>query len=280
MSCFYVLNDGIMRLMTGLKETKQLVLYCLSFETNLFGERKSDGYVPYLFLYRRLPLKPASIRNAVAQMTRSGEINKLISNRQTLISLSALGRKQLQQWTPALFPTAKAGSGFILALFLAPTVLRQSQLPARTEAIRNLRGRLQSLGFIKLQRGVYCGWKDLAQRTERIILKSGLSSYLLLIPFEETRLFKAHDLSYKLLKLQYLTWSCQELINQLNPLLKIIQPGKAMKIKANSAVKQVIKESFIRLKKLPNLPKNLTPPGWSITDLKTKLKRVSDAIAD
>jgi len=266
--------------MTGLKETKQLVLYCLSFETSLFGEKKSDGYVPYLFLYRRLSLKPASIRNAVAQMTRSGEINKLISNRQTLIGLSALGRKQLQQWTPALFPTAKAGSGFILVLFLAPAVLRQSQLPARTEAIRNFRDKLKGLGFIKLQRGVYCGWKALTQETERIILKSGLSSYLLLIPFEETRLFKAHDLSYKLLKLQYLTWSCQELINQLNPLLKIIQPGKAMKIKANSTVKEVIKESFVRLKKLPNLPKNLTPPGWSISDLKTKLKKVSDAIAD
>lgn len=269
-----------MRPMIGMKETKQLVLYCLSFQTSLFDERRSDGYVTYPFLYHRLPLKRASIRNAVSQMAKSGEINKLVSNQQTLINLSALGRKQLQEWAPALFPKSKAGAGFTLVLFLSSQVLKKSDLPLKKEEIRHLRDRLTRLGFVKLQRGVYCGFKDLIKEAEKIILRSGLSNYVFLISFEETQLFKAHDLSYKLLKLQYHAWSWHKFISRLNLLLKRMEPGKGLKIKANQEIKEVIKESFLRLKKMPNIPKNLVPPSWSTAGLKEKLKKLSDGLSE
>src|SRR4030042_6449295 len=174
--------------MRTIREIKQLILFILSLQTSIFAERQSNGYLSYTFLYKRVPLRPASIRNAVCQLVRSGEVNKIVSNKQPLLSLSALGRKRLSKLLPVLFPVGQTKFGFLLALFIKAEKLGKAEkVDNKTRYIRQY---LVKLGFVKLQKGIYCGWQSLGREAEASIMKYGLTQRVLLIPFQEAKLFR------------------------------------------------------------------------------------------
>ena len=279
--------------MKSIRETKQLVLFCLSLQTTIFGEHAGDSYTPYKFLYDRLPLRPASIRNALSALIRNGQVNKLVTkssflqkkqelskikkiNRQPVVNLSVSGKKQLQSFLPVLFSNKRTKFGFLLIVFLAKS--KDSKFELKKAVQRKARQSLQQLGFVKLQRGVYCGWHGLLSKAESVIMEYELVNQTLLLPFEKTPFFKQNELSYKLLGLQQVSFSCLKLINRIHQLLGIVERKKELQDKDNQAIKQAVKESFFILKKLPALPKSLTPPDWPVIALKVSLKQLSDSI--
>jgi len=262
--------------MNSFREIKQLILFTLSLPTSIFGEHHSNGYVSYTFLYNRLPLRRASVRNAVCQLVKSGEVNKIVSNQQPLLALSALGRKRLYQLMPALFPVGQSKFGFLLALFLGKA--GKAEVEKVDKKARYVRQYLTQLGFIKIQRGVYCGWQALSHEAEAMIMKHGLAHQVLLIPFQEALFFKASEISYKLLKFQDLSVGCLKLVNQINKLLRENKEQKSLSGKANSMVRSVWQQGFWWLKKMPALPRSLVPPHWPVEELKTKLKLLSESL--
>lgn len=268
-----------MRHMRSLRGTKQLVLFGLSLASRVFDERAGNGFVPYAFLYQRLPLRQASIRNAISQMVRSGEVSKLMASRgnfshQALVSLSTLGREQLRRFLPALFPVGKSQFGFLLAVFTSP----EKHVPAKKKRLRQARLGLRNLGFIKLKKGVYCACKGLSSESEKLIIRLGLTQEILLIPFEGASFFKANELSSKVLKLQDSVVVSLKLIKEIQKLLTLFLVKKRLKDEDNHRVGVLIKDTFVALKRTPALPRALAPTSWPVEELKKQLKSLSDAM--
>lgn len=266
--------------MRSLKKTKGLTLFTLSLPTTVFGERHHDGYVPYNFLYQRLLLKRASIRYALAQLTQTGEVNKIKRNFsrngavQPLVALSTLGRKRLRDLLPALLPVGRSKFGFFLVIF--------SQIDStktQRQDIRKLRLTLQDLGFVQITRGVYGGWQDLADQVEERVIELQLSQEVLLIPFEQASFFKPKELSYKVLQLKDQSQTCLGLINSFQRLLRDSDKRKELSVKQKRSIKLGFREAFFLLKRLPALPTSLAPADWPVEELKEQLKLASKAIS-
>lgn len=265
--------------MKSLRKTKGLSLFVLSLPTTIFGERHDDGYVPYNFLYRRLLLRKASIRYAISQLVKTGEVNKIrrkslpYGPSRPLVALSTLGRKRLRELLPGLFPAGKSKFGFLLAVF-SQVSSRESNQPA----LRKLRQALQELGFVQIARGIYGGWQDLSEEAEKQVMRLHLSQEVWLIPFEKATFFKPHELSYKLLRLEEQTQTCLKLINDMQRLLKGLQSKKELSEKEKRTAQESLEQVFFQLRRLPALPKSLAPANWPVAELKITLKLLSEAI--
>lgn len=262
-----------------MKLTKQMILFILSLKTSLFEDNKSDGYLPYNILYNLLPFSQGAIRCAIFQLANDGLVNKILSRgnekktrKRPLVNLSVLGKKKLENYLPALFLPRPAKFGFLLALFL------NSNNQKSKNKLRRLRRELKTLGFVKLQRGVYCGWQSLAKTAEEKILKANLGREIILIPFEKALAYKTYEISYNLLGLEQITQASLEISSQIDQLLKYLKSGKRLQYKRKKQIKMVVKETFLLMRKLPNLPKTLIPPNWPVLELKKGFKELIDRV--
>lgn len=279
--------------MNKFKETKQLVLFCLGLRTSLFGHNNNNSYVSYKFLYNCLPIRRAAIRNAVFELGRSGEINKIVSNKQSLASLSSLGKQKLLLLLPTLNFAKQVKPNFLLAVQLAgdsrinnPQNNKTAESFSKAEGetlkkiFRQTINELKKLGFIKLKGGVYLGLNILVKKAEAVVLGRGMAQKILLIPFEKAVFFKAEELSYKLLGFNQKALPCLEVISRAERALKERKHIKDLSFKDNSQVKTIISDGFFALKKLPFAPKSLVLPDWPLETLKSKLKELSDKISE
>jgi DNA-binding transcriptional regulator PaaX len=138
---------------------------------------------------------------------------------------------------------------------------------------------LQELGFVQITRGVYGGWRDLANQVEERVIDLQLSQEVLLIPFEQASFFKPKELSYKVLQLEDQTQACLKLINSFQRLLKVFDKRKELSLKQKKAIKLSITQTFFLLKRLPALPTSLAPAQWPVEALKEQLQLASKAIS-
>lgn len=222
-----------------MKTLKKKILLSLSLPTDFLSQSAAYGYKPYRYFYFLLSFKPSSIRDAIGQLVKSGEVDKIQRNRASYFRLTSLGRERLKSFFP--LANRKAWNGD-WQMVICP---REG-------------GKLVKMGFQRLTRGVYlspCPFPDY------LLLQKSLSKAVFI---KKCRFLapEPREIALKIWHLDDLAQKQHHFINQCQQLLKKITEEKRLKNQDKMKVVALFDNYFSLLSSDPGLPKSLLPDDF------------------
>jgi len=230
-----------------MKVLKKKILLSLSLPIDFFKQKEGFVYRPYSFIYFLVKFKHSSIRDAISQLVKSGEIDKIVKNGIAFFRLTGLGRERL------------------LSFF--PISLGQSRVWDRKWRLlignaKNLKPILNSFGFQKLTRGVYLTPMPVSEQLKSYLLEKRLISEAILIEAHRFLLTDDQKLAKKLWQLEELARKYRDFINKSRGVLKSLRTQKRLKNRDKNRVVDLFNAYFSLLSSDSGLPKKLLLPDW------------------
>jgi len=141
-------------------------------------------YHPYKLLYGDLKkyYRADSINHALKRAEKKGWVRKLINNEKVYVSLSELGRQELNKFKekaespllPQLKKSNKAWDGKYRVVFF--------DIPEENRIIRDtLRSKLKEFGFVGWQKSVWLTRENITRTLRNFLRDNGLEDYILII---------------------------------------------------------------------------------------------------
>jgi DNA-binding transcriptional regulator PaaX len=245
-----------------MKILKQKILFLLFFSqryTPAKSFRKEGKYLSYNFLYNFLPcFLPTSIRKATTELVEQGAIEKIIRNRQALFRITQYGEKQCRKYLVNFFKQNLVQREWFLA------ISKECRNP------RQVRHKLQNLGFVKLARGVWIkpGRKEFTRELEDLTGKAFFLSTQRLEFVDERQLVGS------LWGLDKYFKKTNDFISRSKKLLKTVSDRNVLTSKEKKTISALFESFFIIIKNTIGLPKNLLPNDWPLPEAATIFTKI------
>ena len=231
-----------------MKILKRKILLTLSLPIDFFKQKEGFDYKPYSFVYFLLSdYQKGSIRDAIHQLVRSGEVDKIIRDRQPLFRLTAIGRERLLSFFPIAVGQKKVWDRRWRLVVTSLPLIKQ---------------KLRKLGFKRLARAVYLTPMPVSNKLQDFFLDKNLLGKVF---FCETRRILAGDdqnLAKNVWKLEQISQNYQIFIKECGRLLKRIKGEKGLEIEEEKQVALLFNHYFLLLSDDPGLPKKLLMSDW------------------
>ena len=227
-----------------MKILKRKILLALSLPVDFFKKGEGFIYQPYNFLYFLLRFQQGSIRDAIGQLTKSGEVGKIIRNNILYFRLTGVGRERLLSFFPISLGQSRVWDGKWKIFIGAPRAL------------------VTEFGLRSLAKGVYMTPMPVSSQVKDCLLRKNLLGKVIVI---ESRRILAGDnrhLAQKLWKLENLAKEYRSFISQCRRLLKRIKGQKGLKDRYKIKVVELFDEYFSLLSDDPGLPKKVLADDW------------------
>ena len=279
-----------------MKILKRKILFCLASEIDFFKVSEGFVYYPYSFLYSRLMISPhqntvrcgartqtqnfsvprkdskgyflsfktrcfkkSSVRDAVLQLARGGEVDKIIRNNVPFFRLTSRGREKLLSFFPQSIGQKKVWDRIWRLAIINSKFKKKKE---KSEELRRLRRALEKLGFKKLSRGVYLTPLPISAQLKHLLLGEDFSAKIAVIESRKLLLGDDEQLAKEIWPLDYLLESYQNLITRQKKLLKKLKREKRLTNQDKEQFSLILNDYFSLLEKDPGLPKKLLPPDW------------------
>ncbi len=235
-----------------MKTLKKKILFLLFFTHGFIAWgrlKKQEKYLSYNFFYEMLPFfKKASIRKAIGELIKEGEVSKIIRNRRTFFRLTLLGDKRFRSLFSNFFSQQIKSKGWFFAIL------------KRGKDARETRRQLKNLGFVKIQRAVYLlpANQDFGENLEFLVNK------VLFIFTNKAAFFDERSLAGELWPIDKHYKKGQDFINQAERLLRKIRRKKRLSNKEKRAISALFSKFYILINNTIGVPKNLLPADWSM----------------
>lgn len=231
-----------------MKVFKRKILLGLSLPVDFFQQREGFEYSPYSFLYSLLKdYRQGSIRDAIAQLSRSGEVDKIIRNNVPYFRLTSMGRERLLSFFP---------------ISLGQKRVWDHRWRIVVGSSRKIRLKLRELGFKKLARGVYLTPMPISEPLRAFLLAENLLGKVTVI--ESRRLLAGDDknLAKEIWQLEKLVKKYHFFIKECKSLLKKVRNKKRLEVQEKNEVVKLFNDYFFLLSTDPGLPKRVLSSDW------------------
>jgi phenylacetic acid degradation operon negative regulatory protein len=199
--------------------------------------------------FKQFPIKNSrKLRGALGRLQSWKYIKKIIQDKQSLFSLTALGEKVIDKILSEL-RTQKSikAENFYLIIYN----IKESQRDLREK----LRKNLTDLGATIFHSGVWISSSDITQEIKKITYDLKISDKVLIL---KTQISK--EIQKKLVQI----WDLDEINKNYLQFIKDAQSILNNKILENKSyqIKRLIFNFALNLKKDPQLPSEFSPTGW------------------
>jgi DNA-binding transcriptional regulator PaaX len=247
-----------------MKLLKRKIIFSLASEIDFFKLNEGFSYYSYSFLYGRLiNFRHSSIRDAILQLVKTGEVDKIVRNNFSFFRLTARGRERLLSFFPMSLGQKKVWDK-IWRLVIFPTQPRFTQPRGCpfVDNLRRLRRTVRQLGFKKLSRGVYLTPLPVSAKLRELLLEKDFSANIAVI--ESRRLILGDDkqLAKQIWPLDDLLKKYQNLINRMRVLLRRLKKQKRLTQEGKKQFLLIFNFFFTLLEKDPGLPRKLLASDW------------------
>ena len=231
-----------------MKILKRKILLALSLPIDFFQQSEGFSYKPYSLLYYFLKdYRRGSVRDAVGQLSQSGELDKISRNRVPYFRLTGVGRERLLSFFP---------------ISLGQKRVWDRRWRLAISGSRQARFKLRELGFKKLARGIYLTPMPISEPLRDFLLGENLLGKVIVI---ESRRFVAGDdqnLAKNIWDLEKLVEKYHLFIKNCKTLLKKMRSEKRLKNQDKNEVVDLFNDYFFLLSFDPGLPKKVLPSDW------------------
>ena len=231
-----------------MKILKRKILLALSLPVDFFKRKEGFSYQPYSYFYFLLQFKQSSIRTAIGQLVKSGEIDKISRNNVPYFRLTGVGRARLLSFFPIALGQSRVWDG---RWRIIVNVDRKIKEP-----------KLREFGFKRLARGVFITPLPVSTQIKDFLLDKNLLGKVILL---ETRRFLAPDdekIAKKHWQLEGLVIKYAIFVKQCRRLLKRINRQKRLENRDKKEVVDLFDAYFLLLSHDPGLPKKLLADDW------------------
>ena len=243
-----------------MKLLKRKIIFCLASEIDFFKLNEGFAYYPYSFLYPRLfQFKKSSVRDAILQLVRSGEVDKIIRNNVPFFRLTSRGREKLLSFFPQSLGQKKVWDRIWRLVIINSKFKKQKE---KLGKLRKLRLALKSLGFKKLNRGVYLTPLPISAQLKHLLLGEDFSAKIAVIESRRLLLGDDEQLAKEIWSLDQVLVNYQNLITRQKKLLRKLKDKKRLTNQEEKQFFLILNDYFSLLEKDPGLPKKLLPPDW------------------
>jgi len=228
---------------------KKKILLALSLPVDFFKGKESFSYYPYSFLYFLIKFKKGSVRDAIGQLVKSGEVDKIIRNNMSYFRLTGVGRERLL----SLFPIS-VGQGQVWD--------QRWRIIIKNVKCQMSNVKLKEFGFKKLARGVYITPMPISEELKSYLLEENLLGGVVIVESRGLLTIDNKDLAKKIWNLEELAKRYNDFIKQCKRLLKRVVTKKRLKDREENEVVKLFDSYFFLLFGDPGLPKKVLLDDW------------------
>lgn len=242
-----------------MKLLKSKLLFCLASELDFFRITEGFEYKPYEYLYFRLSeFEAGSVRDAATRLVKSGALDKITRANRALFRLTGTGREQLLKQLPVNRGRKRVWD----------RIWRVVILTNIGDESRQLKRRLNLLGYKRASRGVYVTPFNTSEATKSLFLEPEWQNKAQVI--ESRRIIVGDNL-----KLARTLWQLDEQVEKQAEFIRVSE--RLLKLARHNIVllrqsKNGFKGVFDRYYRLiisdPGLPKKLLPSDWQAEQAK------------
>lgn len=276
-----------------MKLLKRLILFTLASEQDFFVKSDGYGYCAYGYLYSRLlSYHESSIRDAVLQLVRSQDIDKIVRNAVPLFRLTARGRDRLLSFYIISIGQKKVWDGIWRIALLEPAAISHqssaiNHQPSKDlNELRKLKRGLMKMGFKQFSRGIYLSALPISAKLREYLLGIKAGTQITVIESRRILVGDNRQLAERFWQLNLLDEAYRNLISQINDLLIKIKIKKVLDNQVKKDLSAIYQNYFNLLEKDPGLPKKLLHTDWpldlakeSFLKLVSKIKALESNIA-
>jgi DNA-binding transcriptional regulator PaaX len=250
-----------------MRKLKQLILFTLSSEQDIFSWPDSFAYKNYAYLYWRLcQFSPSSIRDGVLKLCDSGEVDKIVRNNTPLYRLTSQGRDRLLSFFPISIGQRRVWDRIWRIALIKTSIKGKDKSLGRSDGLQELRearNGLRELGFKKLASSVYITPLPVSVKTKDFCLKNQFINAQIAV-IESRKLIFGDDkqIAKNIWGLDLINKQYQDIISSIGKLLKAFKKKKMLSDKAKKEFSLILADYFSLLKKDPGLPKKLLEADW------------------
>lgn len=260
-----------------MKLLKRKILFVLASEFNFFKPTEIFNYYPYSFLYWRLNnYRPSSIRGAILELNRAGEVDKIIRNKTSLSRITSRGRDRLLSFFPISIGQKRVWDRrWRIAIVKA----RPLHKALNSKLVRKLRRGLKKLGFKKLSRGIYLTPLPVTRELKDFLFQANLTPQLSAV-IESRNLVVGDNqrLARQIWPLDSLSQNYLQLITKMKRLLMILKKKKVLSNKEKTSFSLILNNFFSLLEADPGLPKKLLPADWPLNSAYERFLQLAERI--
>jgi len=231
-----------------MKVLKKKILLALSLPMDIFKKTKGFYYKPYRYIYFLLfNFRRGSIRDAMGQLTKSGEVDKIIRDNLPYFRLTGAGKERLLSFFP---------------ISLGQSQVWDEKWRVVVGAPRKLRLKLIKIGFQKLSQGAFITPLSISEKLKNYLLEEKLLGKVTVI---ESRRFLGNDdksLAKENWQLEKLVKEYNDFIKKCRSLLKEMNDKKRLMNQDEEMVVELFNSYFSLLSNDPGLPKKVLPDDW------------------
>lgn len=247
-----------------MKILKQKILFILACTKDFFYHQRF-GYFPYCYLYDRLPVfQRSSVRDACLQLVETGELDRIVKNRQTFFRLTAQGRSQLMGFFPQLRATSKKWDVVWRIVTITPSLPKKNGAKAQRLQMIGLRSKIKELGMQKLVRGTYISPLAIGDQLKEYIVSHKLGRQV--VVWETSKLLVGDSAVFgrNLWGLEKLERQYQLFIRQSRDFNEKIKQQKEISDFTYSQYYRLLTDFFELLKEDPGLPGKAIGFKWPL----------------
>ncbi len=250
-----------------MKLLKRLILFSLACELDFLNKSEGFEYKQYIFFYKHLSsYGQSSIRDAVLQLVKSGEIDKIVRNKTPFFRLTSQGRERLLTFFPMSLGQRKVWDR-VWRIAILNSDLQSEKI---SQKVRKLRRGLRSLGFKKLSRGVYISPLPINDKLREFLLEEKLTALVTVIESRNLLIGDDKQLAYHIWQLDKLEKKYNDLVKTIENFLGQIKKTKKRTGLNNKKLSLIINNFFNILEGDPGLPKKLLLDDWPADKAKEK----------
>lgn len=231
-----------------MKILKRKLLLSLSIPIDFFKTGEGYQYKPYKFLYFLLQsFRLGSVRDAIGQLIKSGEADKIVRNNVPFFRLTGAGRERLLSFFP---------------IFTGQSRVWDKKWRIVIGAPRSLRLKLKDVGLKKLSSGVFITPLPVSDKIKNCLLEENLLGKVTVI--ESRKILSGDDknLAKEIWKLERSVKEYLDFIKQCRSLLRKINVEKRLIRQDRKMVVDLFNSYFSLLSNDPGLPKKVLPDDW------------------
>jgi phenylacetic acid degradation operon negative regulatory protein len=223
-----------------------------------------SAYHPYKYLYfRTSEYSPASVRDAVNELSVAGAVDKIKRNQRVGLRLTGFGRELFLKNNALMAPKQPWTKRWLVLIVNRIGI-----------DLRALQSELNKLGFKRSTRGIYLTPWPVASQTRDVIVKNKWFNQVFII--ESRRLINADDwqLARSLWHLEELEEQYDRFITMADRLLRLSRPNLILLQQAKFGFKAIFDAYYKLICLDPGLPKALLPPEWRGEEAKSLYYRL------